>query len=175
MSEDNKSYQEDLGRVPFENEKCEPFSPLTGGNEPEPSCEIPNDGEEPTIHELISYTSNRTVKAYRMTSYRAMTLGITPLEIGNRNGYAFKEKGSEKWLPKDEFEKEFRKSETYVDRMKIEREELSEKIEKCSEFIGTDSWYSFSVRDANLLREQLSLMRRYFDILNERIALAENS
>lgn len=56
-------------------------------------------------------------------------------------GYLVKyEDGYESWSPKEVFEKDYKVSETFLDRLRIEDTDLSEKYEKCNAFVESDKF-----------------------------------
>lgn len=80
------------------------------------------------------------------------------------------------WVPKDVFEKAFKPSETVLDRLKIERYELRERIEKLEDFIGlnfAEAAKKVGHYQAALLLIQRSYMVNYLDVLETRIDLME--
>mgnify|MGYP001497720763 CR=1 FL=1 len=58
----------------------------------------------------------------------------------------------------------------YQERVVLEKKELDEKIGKLSPFIGSEKFLSVKEDEANRLRNQLSIMIDYSNILGERIA-----
>lgn len=65
--------------------------------------------------------------------------GVVPRSMNRKDGYkVVYEDGYESWSPKDVFEKAYKPSDTVLDRIKIERNELRERIEKLEDFIGQD-------------------------------------
>ena len=80
------------------------------------------------------------------------------------------------WIPKDVFEKAYKPSDTVLDRLKIERNELRERIEKLEDFIGQDfseAKEKVGSLQAALLVCQRSYMVDYLDMLQARIDLME--
>lgn len=78
------------------------------------------------------------------------------------------------WSPKDVFDKSYKASETFLDRLKIERDEVQTRLDGLNktldvptkpEFISESQWIAMS-------RQQFH-QRQYVQILNERIAEAE--
>jgi hypothetical protein len=62
---------------------------------------------------------------------------------------------------------------SYVDRINTEKSELEEKIEKLHAFIeGNPVFQGLPPAARDLLKEQLSIMQKYSDILRQRIFLA---
>ena len=80
------------------------------------------------------------------------------------------------WIPKDVFEKAYKPSDTVLDRLKIERNELRERIEKLEDFIGQDfseAKEKVGHYQAALLVCQRSYMVNYLEVLQARIDLME--
>lgn len=80
------------------------------------------------------------------------------------------------WVPKDVFEKAFKPSETVLDRLKIERYELRERIEKLEDFMGSsfaETTEKVGSHQAALLVCQHSFMVNYLEVLETRIDLME--
>lgn len=96
--------------------------------------------------------------------------GVVPRSMNRKDGY-------ESWSPKDVFEKAYKPSDTVLDRLKIERNELRERIEKLEDFIGlnfSEAAKKVGHYQAALLLIQRSYMVNYLDVLETRIALLEN-
>lgn len=88
----------------------------------------------------------------------------------NEKGYIVEyEDGYKSWSPKDVFEKAYKVAETYVDRMRIEFEELRERMKKLKGFLLSEK--SFEVKEDELydLNCQYDLMNRYAKTLLKRI------
>ena len=80
------------------------------------------------------------------------------------------------WSPKDVFEEAYKPSETVLDRLKIERNELRERVEKLEDFIGqnfAEAAEKVGSYQAALLICQRSFMIDYLDLLETRIDLME--
>lgn len=116
------------------------------------------------------YTGTKTVMAVPMTKTDAEEfLGrtIKPATPGE-DGYLVKyPDGYCSWSPAKAFEEAYRISETHIDRMKIELEELNERICKATKTINTfealpedERWY---------LIKQLEAMNEYAARLYERL------
>lgn len=84
-------------------------------------------------------------------------------------GYRIKGPGFVKWMPKEDFEDEFRCVETWKDRLIIERDELLVKVIKLRDFINSKTFNHVSGKQEYLLREQLHHMQCYLDILDDRL------
>ncbi|MDR6734201.1 crAss001_48 related protein [Sphingobacterium sp. 2149] len=61
--------------------------------------------------------------------------------------------------------------ETFLDRLKIEHDELHKKIKDLSAFISTDDYYKLSKANKILLSQQLNHMVNYREILIVRLEL----
>ena len=103
--------------------------------------------------------------------------GVVPRSMNRKDGYkVVYEDGYESWSPKDVFEKAYKPSDTVLDRLKIERNELRERIEKLEDFIGQDfseAKEKVGSLQAALLVCQRSYMVDYLDVLQTRIDLME--
>lgn len=105
--------------------------------------------------------------------------GVVPRSMNRKDGYkVVYEDGYESWSPKDVFEKAYKPSDTVLDRLKIERNELRERIEKLEDFIGQD--FSEAKEKAGSLQAALlvcqrSYMVNYLDVLETRIDLMEKN
>lgn len=77
----------------------------------------------------------------------------------------------ESWLPKDEFEKEYKCTNTFLDRLMIEDEELMKRFEKCAVFVDSEKFREVVKEDypAFLLYLQKEAMGSYLRTLHNRI------
>lgn len=105
--------------------------------------------------------------------------GVVPRSMNRKDGYkVVYEDGYESWSPKDVFEKAYKPSDTALDRLKIERNELRERIEKLEDFIGlnfSEAKEKVGSLQAALLVCQRSYMVDYLDVLQTRIDLMEKN
>lgn len=103
--------------------------------------------------------------------------GVVPRSMNRKDGYkVVYEDGYESWSPKDVFEKAYKPSDTVLDRLKIERNELRERIEKLEDFVGEDfaeAAKKLGLYQAALLLIQRSYMVNYLEVLQARIDLME--
>ena len=87
-------------------------------------------------------------------------------------GYLVKyEDGYESWSSKDVFEKAYKASETYADRLLIEKAELEDRLQKCESFVNSEKFREV-VKDeyqSSLLQLQLQSMCEYYNILVHRL------
>ena len=132
---------------------------------------------------MIQYTGTKTIKAC------PMTLGEAEKELGRHIDTSAVEKREEtpgylveygedgdnyrSWSPKDVFEKAYRVSETFIDRMYIEKDELKSRYLKGKEFTFTQQFQKLDMYQQKLLMEQLEAMERYLYTLSRRIGAAE--
>ena len=79
------------------------------------------------------------------------------------------------WTPKSFFEENFALADSFIDRMKLELDELDERIEKLEKFIDSDSFASLEETDRNLLNEQLQAMHNYLGTLSCRMKRATSN
>lgn len=122
------------------------------------------------------YTGTKTVCAAPMTKADAeklLGISISPATPGN-DGYLVEyPDGYRSWSPAKTFEGAYRVAETHLDRMKIELDELNERLCKAT----SDLYKKESSLQANpaceplwgSLREQVNIMLAYADILTTRI------
>ena len=105
--------------------------------------------------------------------------GVVPRSMNRKDGYkVVYEDGYESWSPKDVFEKAYKPSDTVLDRLKIERNELRERIEKLEDFIGmnfSEAKEKVGSLQAALLVCQRSYMVDYLDVLQTRIDLMKKN
>ena len=74
------------------------------------------------------------------------------------------------WSPKDVFEKSYKPSETFQERVKIERDELAVKVEKLSTFLDKNNVETeIGINQYRLLIKQLTYMENYLEVLNIRL------
>lgn len=135
--------------------------------------------------EMKQYTGTKTVKAMPMTmgeAYERKLLkeGVRPSECEtDKAGYLVEyEGGYQSWFPAEPFEKAYKPSETFLDRLSIEREELNERFTALDSFL--DKGYSYiiekvGVLQASLLISQHLCMSGYLNILNSRILYMETA
>lgn len=135
---------------------------------------------------LKKYIGTKVVKARPMNEIDAESIGYARKNSDHheyREGYHVQytnPDGStyDSWSPKDVFEEAYRPSDTVLDRLKIERDELKERIENIEALLGNKINEGVKkaggVPQAALLIIQRSHMVNYLDVLETRIALLEN-
>lgn len=91
-------------------------------------------------------------------------------------GYHVKYKdGYESWSPKDVFDEAYKCSESFLDRLCIEFDDLRSKLDKLVPFVksGKIDEVVTDKEQNHLLRLQLSIMTRYIEVLHSRMELAK--
>lgn len=124
---------------------------------------------------MIKYIGKKEVQAERMNEYEAVELGYARPNEDNhewREGYhVVYEDGYHSWSPKTVFEEAYKASETFLERLQIEAEELAEKQSKLNAFIGSVKFKELSWENQRLLEAQFGAMLSYLTILQVRIEL----
>ena len=127
---------------------------------------------------MTKYTGTKTVKACPMSLGEAeKVLGrkIETSAVENREeseGYLVEyEDGYRSWSPKDVFDKAYRVSETHLDRMNIELQEVEERYLKGRKFTFTQEFRKLTDKKRDALRKQLDSMENYLYLLSRRIEL----
>ena len=127
---------------------------------------------------MTQYTGTKTIKACPMSLGEAeKVLGrhIDSSAVENREtseGYLVEyEGGYRSWSPKDVFDKAYRVSETHLDRMKLELEEVEERYLKGRKFTFSQEFRKLSDKKRDALRKQLDSMENYLYLLSRRIEL----
>lgn len=130
--------------------------------------------------EMKQYTGTKTVKAMPMTmgeAYERKLLkeGVRPSECEtDKAGYLVEyEGGYQSWSPAEPFEKAYKLSETFLDRLCIEYVELSERLEKCNNFLTSDKVKALDRLSHALLLVQRKVMNQYSCVLEDRITIAD--
>lgn len=125
------------------------------------------DIKEVKIHK---YIGTKVVKAYPCPAWK----DAGDHKAGDEGYKVIYEDGYESWSPKDVFEKHYKKSDTYIDRMKIELEELQDKLIKLDNFLESEKSINLiSGNERFLMEDQAAYMERYIGCLVSRIDYAE--
>lgn len=126
--------------------------------------------------EMKLYIGTKTVKAMPMTmgeAYERKLLkeGVRPSECEtDKAGYLVEyEDGYQSWSPVEPFEKAYKLSETFLDRLCIEYTELMERAEKCNDFLASDKVKELDRTSQSLLSVQSGLMYQYGFVLGDRM------
>lgn len=87
----------------------------------------------------------------------------------SENGYlVVYEDGYESWSPKEVFEKAYRPIETFVERLRVEVDQLQERVVKLRDFTHSDKFKTLELWERESLYEQLALMEAYLRIISTR-------
>lgn len=128
--------------------------------------------------EMKQYTGTKTVKAKPMTmgeAYERKLLkeGVRPSECEtDKAGYIVEyEGGYQSWSPAEPFEKAYKLSETFLDRLCIEYTELMERAEKCNDFLASNKVKELDMTSQALLSVQSELMYQYSSVLGDRMSI----
>lgn len=83
----------------------------------------------------------------------------------------------ESWIPKEEFEKAYKPADSFLDRLIIEDAELSERYDKCNDFVNSEKFREVVKEDypAFLLYLQREAMGSYLGTLHNRIEYANGA
>lgn len=127
-------------------------------------------------NQLKQYTGTKTVKARPMTmgeAYECKLLkeGVRPSECEtDKAGYLVEyEGGYMSWSPKDVFDAAYKPSETFLERLDNECDEIGARYNKAKDFINSDRFDNLSPIAKLLLMAQSATQREYICLLIERI------
>ena len=134
------------------------------------------------ISDLVTYTGTKTIKAAPITKgeylkYRGWEnvdgddlneeIYLVEYEVdANSKPNHSNHKGYITMSPKHVFEKAYKASGTYMDRLKIERDDLGEKVSKLTVALEEKK---VPKESRAILRNQLDVMEQYLNILNHRL------
>ncbi|MGK0446564.1 MAG: hypothetical protein ACJA2M_000333 [Polaribacter sp.] len=134
---------------------------------------------------MINYTGTKTLKAVSMkkeeyNSYRGWEqpsnedsnedgMLVEYIESGkpnhkNHDGYI-------SWSPKDVFDKIYKQSETFYDRLLNQTRELATKTNSLNDFMRTKNFVDLDRVNKDLLYTQSRLMNEYLQVLGQRLEL----
>lgn len=126
--------------------------------------------------QMKQYTGTKTVKAMPMTmgeAYERKLLknGVRPSECEtDKAGYLVEyEGGYQSWSPADVFEKAYKPSETFLERMEAEHGENFERLKKAVGFVESDKFNKLSITSRILLAAQVATQREYVWLLSDRL------
>lgn len=131
---------------------------------------------------MKKYIGTKQIEAESMTMGEAYTKGLLQAgrvpntEQAQCAGYHVKyQDGYESWSPAAAFEKAYRVADTFLDRLRIERDDLSLRYLKAQDFYYSPEFKERLWPEEQLAFEtQLDLMRKYLAVLDVRIQYAEN-
>ena len=125
---------------------------------------------------MKKYIGTKQVEAEPMTmgeAYRRNLLQVGRVpndsEKDNPGFYVRYQDGYESWSPAETFNKAYKLADTPLDRMIIEHQELSNKINKLGEFIYSEKFNSLNLNQRILLNMQFNIMIEYSLVLTERM------
>lgn len=131
---------------------------------------------------MKTYIGTKQIQAEPMTMGEAYRRGL--LQAGrvpnesdkSKAGYYVKyDNGYETWLPAAAFEKAYRVADTFLDRLRIERDDLSLHYNKAQDFYYSPKFKGLlGPEEQQAFETQLDLMRKYLAVLDARIQYAEN-
>lgn len=137
------------------------------------------------MNQMKQFTGTKTVKACPMTLGEAEKLLHRHIDISsveNRHltpGYLveYGEDGDNyrSWSPQDVFERAYRPSDTFLERMLIEKQQVSTRYLRGREFTFSQQFLQIDRHQQILLRKQLDAMEQYLYILSKRIEIAQNT
>lgn len=130
-------------------------------------------------NKMVSFTCHKTVKAVPMSlSEYSDIMGCKEPEEDAQGYFVMYEpdghpnmegfEGYVSWSPKDTFEKGYKLSETFTDRLKIEMEDLEVKLQKLENFLYSDKSDSLEETQKSLMKIQLCAMVTYYGIVSTR-------
>lgn len=95
------------------------------------------------------------------------------MEVAEEGYKVVYEDGYESWSPKDVFEKAYKVTETPLDRMRIESEELCKKFSGLASFIESEKFKELDSVTQGMLKVQYRMMCNYWQVLNQRATKME--
>jgi hypothetical protein len=133
---------------------------------------------------MKKYIGTKQIEAKTMTMGEADKNGF--IAVGERlskdqqsiEGYHVKyDNNIESWIPKEEFEKTYKPADSFLDRLIIEDAELSERYDKCNDFVNSEKFREVVKEDypAFLLYLQREAMGSYLGTLHNRIEYANGA
>lgn len=122
---------------------------------------------------MKKFIGTKVVQAMPMTMTEAQkVLGreIKPATV-EEDGYLVEYKdGYKSWSPKSVFEEAYKPADTFLDRLTVEQQGLTEKVDKLRKFLSLED-AQMKVGSFQFVRmtEQLEAMEKYLNILTRRI------
>lgn len=128
---------------------------------------------------MKKYIGTKQIEAEPMTMGEAYRRGLlhagrVPSESEkSKAGYYVKyDNGYESWSPADVFEKAYRVAETFLDRLRIERDELHDRYVKAKNYLSSPlAEKQLTPREKGSLAAQVEFMRQYLLCVEERIRM----
>lgn len=129
---------------------------------------------------MKTYIGTKTVKAEPMTVADAEKVLGRKIDMSKtdhpdeEDGYLVEyEDGYKSFSPTSVFEKAYKCVEDFLDRLRVERDELKERLSKLRNFTKSPWIDAFPERSKDLMRKQEEAMSSYLSILVARIELEE--
>jgi hypothetical protein len=130
--------------------------------------------------EMIQYTGTKTIKANPMKMGEAYVRGllqrdkVLTREEATIDGYLVEyEDGYQSWSPADVFNRTYKPSETVLDRLRIERDELASRYDSLQKFLSGglpgSVFQMVGQYQFEMLVEQRAHMLSYIKVLDSRI------
>ena len=129
---------------------------------------------------MKKYIGTKQIEAEPMTMGEAYRRGL--LHVGrvpsesekSKEGYYVRyENGYESWSPADVFEQSYRVADTFLDRLRIERDELHDRYVKAKNYLSSPlAEKQLTPREKGSLAAQVEFMRQYLLCVEERIKYA---
>ena len=121
----------------------------------------------------LQYTGTKTVYAALLTRTEAakhLGRNLKSENSDEEEGYLVQyEDGYQSWSPKSTFEKAYQPSGTFVDRMRIELDDLHNRIVSLHGFMLTQKYRELSDVEKSMLVRQFTTMHDYHDALANRL------
>ena len=129
---------------------------------------------------MKKYIGTKQIEAEPMTMGEAYRRGLlhagrVPSESEkSKAGYYVKyDNGYESWSPADVFEKAYKLADTFLDRLRIERDELHDRYVKAKNYLSSPlAEKQLTPREKGSLAAQVEFMRQYLFCVEERIKYA---
>ena len=129
---------------------------------------------------MKKYIGTKQIEAEPMTMGEAYRRGLlhagrVPSESEkSKDGYYVRyENGYESWSPADVFEKAYKVADTFLDRLRIERDELHDRYVKDKNYLSSPlAEKQLTPREKGSLAAQVEFMRQYLLCVEERIKYA---
>lgn len=126
---------------------------------------------------MKQYTGTKTINAEPMSMGEAFARKLLKKDVKlsecetDKAGYLVEyEGGYQSWSPAEVFEKSYKLSETFSDRLKNEYDEITERLEKLQAFLNKDDTLEkVGYTQFTLLIQQSICMNEYKDILSFRL------
>lgn len=129
---------------------------------------------------MKKYIGTKQIEAEPMTMGEAYRRGLLHAERvpseseKSKEGYYVRyENGYESWSPADVFEKAYKVADTFLDRLRIERDELHDRYVKEKNYLSSPlAEKQLTPREKGSLAAQVEFMRQYLFCVEERIKYA---